>query len=146
MKEPTSLRMPSVLRKKQRAKRPRLTSALTVGPSTRPKLQNPPSTARRHSSFNSFHAIQSQLNANQSRDPGGFTTESLLFWKERQNDWLDSGVNKCCRKNQCACLHRLDRIYLKTVILILCAMIGGCLFIIYFYDHYGDVTALSLSL
>ena len=138
-KEPTSLQMPAVVRKQQGPIRPRLTSALSVTELYRPKLQAPPSHKRRHSSFNSFHAIQSQLNSNKSGDSRAFTTESLLFWKERQNDWVDSGVNKCCPK--CACLHRLDRVYLKTAILVLLVMFGGCLFVIFYYEFQGTIQA-----
>eukprot|EP01083_Nonionella_stella_P009326 26902_1 len=81
------------------------------------------------SNSNAFHAIQAQFTQSRKYD----------------RDVLDKCMDKCCDNACCddytECIHNLDRIYLKTMCLILTAMVLGCLFIILYYSYHGEVQA-----
>eukprot|EP01083_Nonionella_stella_P290721 989193_1 len=96
------------------------------------------------SNSNAFHAIQAQFTQSRKYD----------------RDVLDKCMDKCCDNACCLdidwasdymeCIHNLDRIYLKTLCLIITAMLLGCLFIIIYYYHHGigqanDAMFLSLE-
>eukprot|EP01083_Nonionella_stella_P165658 551634_1 len=114
---------------------------------------------------NAFHSIQARLN----RDAKSYAkrhhdSNSALYQmtqsRKYDSDVLDKCADKCCDNALCLdidwtsdyteCIHNLDRIYIKTLCLIMTAMLLGCLFIIIYYYHHGidqanDAMFLSLE-
>eukprot|EP01083_Nonionella_stella_P009327 26905_1 len=117
--------------------------------------------------INAFHSIQARLNrdaksyAKRHQDSNTELYQMHMTQSRKyDSDALDKCTDKCCDNACCLdidwasdymeCIHNLDRIYLKTLCLIITAMLLGCLFIIIYYYHHGigqanDAMFLSLE-